>query len=78
MGEEETMENRKREGDPRARSARLWRVLVAGGMALAAACAGPQKTGSSGTGSGESGSRSGASGDEGTPSGGGGGGAGGW
>jgi hypothetical protein len=31
------------------RGARLWRVLVLGGMAIAAACAGSQKGGSTGS-----------------------------
>lgn len=62
----------------RTRTAKLLRVLVAGGIALATACAGAQK---SGTGSGQSGSSgsSGTSGaDGGGMSGGNGGGAGGW
>jgi len=67
---------------PRTRNAKLWRVLVAGGVALAAACAGMQKSGSSSSGSGgESGSQgtSGTSGaDGGGMSGGNAGGAGGW
>ncbi len=42
------------------RGAKLWRVLVAGGMALAAACAGAHKEGSSSSSTGSSGSDTGA------------------
>jgi hypothetical protein len=58
----------------RPRGARLWRVLVVGGMALAAACAGTQK-GSQGTGSTEGSGQTGSSAGGGGESGGG---AGGW
>ncbi len=43
------------------RSRKLWKVLVAGGMALAAACAGMQKGNSSGSGSDTGSSNSGSS-----------------
>jgi hypothetical protein len=53
----------------RPRGARLWRVLVAGGLALGAACAGQQHTGSStGSGTGSS-SDPGSTGETGTPNG---------
>jgi hypothetical protein len=45
------------------RGARLWRVLVLGGMAIAAACAGSQKGGS--TGSGNAGQATGSNGSSG-------------
>jgi hypothetical protein len=63
-----------------ARTARLRRVLVAGGIALAAACAGMQKSGSGSSSSGAGGDAGsqGSSGSDGGMKGGGGGGAGGW
>jgi hypothetical protein len=70
------MGNRERKVESLARPSKLWRALVAGGIALAAACAGMQKSGDSGS-TGSSGS-SGTSGDSGGVSGGNAGGAGGW
>ncbi len=60
------------------RGAKLWTVLVAGGMALAAACAGMHKESS--TGSGQGSDQTGSTGSSGTDTGssGGGGGASGW
>ncbi len=52
------MANGDRKGATARRSRKLWKVLVAGGMALAAACAGMQKGNS---GSGSSGSSNGGS-----------------
>jgi len=63
-------EDRKR-GAAR-RSAKLWRVLVAGGISLAAACAGMHGESSSGSGNGsQSGTANGSTGSSNSPQGGG-------
>ncbi len=48
------MTNGDRKDAAARRSAKLWKVLVAGGMALASACAGMNKESPSGSGSGAS------------------------
>jgi len=54
------------------RSAKLWRVLVAGGMSMAAACAGMHGENSSGSGNGtQSGTAGGSAGASNSPQGGG-------
>ncbi len=63
------MANGDRKDAAARRSFKLWKVLVASGMALAAACAGMSKESSSGSGSGAS--NTGSSNDGSSPSGGG-------